>query len=130
MRSNVQLARTRHGFSTCSFFAVTSVLHHVAAPGDGRAPDFENLPSGSQQRPAQLQKLLHIGVRFRLGVNAQQCSTGTDAAWFFDVFIFCGNTGVSSRCCGWDSRAPDFENLPSGPQQRPAQLQKLLHIGV
>jgi len=37
-RSNVQLARTRHGFSTGSFFAVTSVFHHVAAPGDGRAP--------------------------------------------------------------------------------------------
>jgi hypothetical protein len=26
---------------------------------------------------------------------------GTDAAWLFDVFIFCGNHGVSSRCCAW-----------------------------
>jgi hypothetical protein len=34
----IQLARTRHGISTGSFFAATLVFHHVAAPGEGRAP--------------------------------------------------------------------------------------------
>jgi hypothetical protein len=37
---------------------------------------------------------------------------GTDAAWFFDVFIFCGNNGVSSRCCAWGQARSDYENTP------------------
>ena len=48
----------------------------------------------------------------RARTRAQQGSTGTDAAWFFDALIFRGALVFHHVAAPEDGRAPYFENRP------------------